>query len=75
MSGGRSLLQNPTPFPPLCNCDRNPLHSPYRLAYGSSSSSAAVNVMCYTVTLYACDPKWKCCRGQDLHKAEFDVSE
>jgi hypothetical protein len=73
----RGLLKdNSLVFPPLCNCDRKLLNSPYRLVAGVSGPSLGMQRYCFNVqVLDTCDPTSKCCRGQGLSKVEFDVGE
>ena len=76
-SSRRALLKDASLlFPPLCNCDRKLLDSPYRLTVGASGPSLGMQRYCFNVqVLSTCDTTSKCCRGQGLSKLEFDVGE
>lgn len=72
---GRTLSQaaatNSLTFPPLCKCDRDPSHSPYRLALTTPASRQ----YCFVVNNdKPCDPKEYCCKT-DVGKIEINVGE
>ncbi|KAG2427090.1 hypothetical protein HXX76_012601 [Chlamydomonas incerta] len=60
-------------FPPLCNCERSPRKSPFRMALDDDASAGGV--YCFTIqNVGGCDPKQKCCDGkQGVSKVELDV--
>ena len=62
-------------FPPLCNCERNPRKSPFRMSLDDAASAGGV--YCFTIqNVGGCDPKQKCCDGtQGVSKVELDVGE
>ncbi|PNH07766.1 Sulfated surface glycoprotein, partial [Tetrabaena socialis] len=64
-------------FPPLCNCDRRPRSSPFRMALDLATSGPETGAQryCFRVdNVGGCDPRLKCCNGQQgVEKVEFDI--
>lgn len=59
-------------FPPLCLCDTDRTHSPYRLQFSGSLATDTGSVTCFTVYTVPCNPDIHCC-NQDMNKIEFDI--
>ncbi len=62
-------------FPPKCKCDRNLLHSAYRMRLTSSKSTASMTEVCFTAYTVSCDTTKYCCKDQPMYKVEYAVGE